>query len=241
MLKEMGYLESEELVYVALLQLGKSSAGEIAKKTKLNRVSVYKALDNLVQEGLVSYIIEANKRIFKAVNPTKIREIINIKKLQLNEFEKQIPSLMKLFYEKKEKAQLNIYEGIKGAKTIWEQLLEESKEKDEWLILGAPKSAEILGGYFKDFNNRRVKKKVSMRIIYNKNATELIKIRKKQALTKIKTMPSEYITPASLEVLNDNTLLVIYEPQIIVFYIKNKQVANSFRQYFNLMWKLARR
>jgi len=241
MLKEIGYLKSEDLVYIELLQLGKSSAGEIAKKTKLNRVSVYKALDKLIQDGLASYVIEANKRIFKPASPMKIREIINLKKLQLNESEKQIPNLIHLFKEKKEKIQIEVYEGIKGAKTIWEELLEKSKKGDDWLILGAPKSAEILGGYFKDFNKRRAKKQVKMKIIYNKNAIELIKIRKKQPLTEVRIMPKEYITPASIEILNNYSLLVIYEPQIIVFFMRSKEIANSFRNYFELLWKIAKK
>lgn len=240
-LSKLDLLQSEIKVYLALLELGSSSAGKIAKESKLNRGSVYKAVQILINRGLVSYVIKSNKKEYKASDPIVIKKLIKDKEEELKKLKRQLPSLAELYKKTKKKVETNIYEGINGAKTIWEELLKECKENDEWLILGAPKSAEILGGYFKDFNKRRAKRKVRMKIIYNKDATELIKIRKKQPLTRVKVMPKEYITPASLEVVNDKTLIVLYEPQIIVFSINSKEVANSFRQYFNLLWKTAKK
>ncbi|MCK5026132.1 MAG: helix-turn-helix domain-containing protein [Nanoarchaeota archaeon] len=239
-LTNLGLLESEARVYLALLKLGQSSAGKIAKETKLNRNSVYKALHNLLEQGLVSYVIKANTKEYNASNPAQIERLIKEKEKELLNLKNQIPKYKEIFESTKKKVEADIYEGIKGAKTIWESLLDQSDENDEWLILGAPKSAEILGGYFIDFNNRRAKKKVKLKIIYNKEATELIKIRKKQRLTKLKVMPEEYITPASLEVINDNALLVIYGPQIIIFHLKSKEASDSFKAYFNLLWKIAK-
>ena len=238
-LEKLGLLESESRVYLALLSLGPSPAGKIAKETKLNRVSVYKALHKLIEIGLVSYVIKANRKEYEAADPSSINKLIAEKEQELEKLRGQLPSLRKLFETTKKAVGTNIYEGIKGAKTIWEELLKECKKGDEWLILGAPKSAAILGGYFRDFNVRRAKKGVRMKIIYNKNATELIKIRKKQPLTKVKVMPEEYITPASIEIVKNRALVVLYEPQILVFAINSKEVADSFRQYFNLLWKIA--
>ena len=71
-LTNLGLLESEARVYLALLKLGQSSAGKIAKETKLNRNSVYKALHNLLEQGLVSYVIKANTKEYNASNPAQI-------------------------------------------------------------------------------------------------------------------------------------------------------------------------
>ncbi len=239
-LTKLGLLESESKVYLALLKLGQSSAGKIAKETKLNRNSVYKALQKLIEQGLVSYVIKANTKEYNASNPAQIEKLIQDREKELSELKKQIPKYREIFESTKKKVEADIYEGIKGAKTIWDSLLDQSKSDDEWHILGAPKSAEILGGYFKEFNERRAKKNIKLKIIYNKEAKELIKIRKNQPLSKVKVMPEEYITPASLEVISDNALLVIYEPQIIIFHIKSKEVSDSFKAYFNILWKIGK-
>lgn len=237
-LEKLGLLESESRVYLALVKLGPSSTGKIARETKLNRVTVYKALDRLIALGLASSVIKARRKEYVAADPSTIRKLIEKQEHELKKLKEQLPELRKMFEATKKRVEANVYEGIKGAKTIWEELLEECRKGDEWLILGAPKSAAILGGYFKEFNERRAKKGVHMRIIYNKNAIELIKIRMKQPLTDVKVMPEEYITPASVEVVKDRALVVIYEPQLLVFAINSKEVANSFKQYFNLLWKI---
>lgn len=235
----LGLLDSERKVYLALLNLGQSSAGRIAKETKLNRVSVYKALQRLIDKGLVSYVIKANRKEYNAANPKAFERLIDEKQKNLEKIRKDLPSLHTLFEKKKKNAEAEIYEGIKGAKAIWEKLLDECKEKDRWLIMGAPKSAEIFGGYFKKFNKIRARKGTTLKIIYNKDAKMLLHVRKKQPLSEVRVMPKEYITPASLEVFNDHALLVLYEPQIMIFHIQSKEVADSFRSYFTLLWKIA--
>jgi len=238
-LTRLGLLESEAKVYLALVGLGQLPAGKIAKETRLNRVSVYKALQTLKEKGLVSYVIKANRQEYCATSPNAVQKMVEEKQKELEEVKKQLPTLQQMFKSTKKKVETNVYEGIKGAKAIWERLLEECGKDDEWLVLGAPKSAELMGGYFKDFNDRRAKKKVVMRIVYNKDAAELIKIRKQQPLTKVRVMPAEYITPTSLEVVRDNALLVIYEPEIVIIHMKSAEVAKSFEAYFNILWKIA--
>ena len=239
-LQKLGLLDSECKVYLALIRLGQNSAGKIARETKLNRVSVYKALQMLIDKGLVSYVIKANIKHYEATNPNIINKLIEEKENELNKLKSQLPSLYELFKSTKKKVESNIYEGVKGVKALWENWLKELDKGDEWLILGAPKSAEIFGGYFKEFNKRRAKKGVHMRLIYNEDAKELIEVRKKQPLTKIKVMPKEYITPASIEIIKDKVSVVLYEPEIILFVINSTEVAHSFKQYFELLWEIAK-
>ena len=236
-LQQIGYLKSEASVYAALLELGQSTAGIIAKKSNLNRVSVYKALDKLIKDGLASYTIQANRKTFKAANPAKIKDILEERKNQILDFEKQIPSIIQQYKDKKEKVQSDIYEGIKGLKTLAERFLKESKPNDEWLVLGAPKKAEILGGYYQDLNERRAKKDVMLKIVYNKDAKSLYETRKKQPLTEVRIMQENLITPSSIEVLGDKVAIILYSPTIICFSIENQKVADSFKQYFDLIWK----
>jgi len=236
-LQQLGYLKSESLVYTTLLNLGQSPAGIIAKKSNLNRVSVYKAMEKLVKNGLVSYTIQANKKTFKAANPNKIKEILEEKKKQILDFEKQIPSMIAKYQDKKEQIQSDIYEGIKGLKTITEKELDEAKKGDEWLVLGTPKMAENLGGYYKDLNVRAAKKGLKLKIIYNQNADSLYNVRKTQPHTQVRIMQDNFITPAQIEIIGDNIVIALFFPQIIAFHIKSKEVAASFKQYFNLIWK----
>jgi hypothetical protein len=54
-------------------------------------------------------------------------------------------------------------------------------------------------------------------------------------------MPPESITPASFEIAKNKVLIVVYEPNLIITKIENPAVADSFRQYFEMLWKAAQK
>ncbi|MBU0959339.1 MAG: hypothetical protein KKB31_05330 [Nanoarchaeota archaeon] len=237
-LRPLGLLKSEEKTYFALLKLGPSSAGIIARQTGLNRVSVYKALEKLSKSGLVTSVIKSNRKCYESCSPSSIKLLIKEKEDELSLLKNKIPEMTNLFQENNEGVKTKIYKEMKGAKTIWSSLLQEVKNGDEWLIIGAPKSADLFAGYFNEFNKERARKKVSLKIIYNSDAKDLREEREKQKLVSVRVMPKEYVTPASIEIVRDNVLIVLYEPEIIVFHMKDIHIAKSFKVYFDLLWKI---
>ena len=50
-------------------------------------------------------------------------------------------------------------------------------------------------------------------------------------------MHKNLITPTSIEVLGDKVAIVVYSPIIIAFSLESKEVADSFKKYFYLIWK----
>src|SRR3989344_2207802 len=82
-LQEFGLSNTEAKIYLALLELGKSKAGAITKKSTVNRTNVYDALERLIKKGLVSYVSENNKKVFGAVGPQRLQEILKDKQERL--------------------------------------------------------------------------------------------------------------------------------------------------------------
>ena len=143
--------------------------------------------------------------------------------------------MLSLFHDSKHETETKIYYGFSGIKNFYEDFL--SHAKKEWLVLGVPKRAELLGGYFKDLSQRRGNKNIKLRIIYNKEAEDMAKIRKKQLLSEVRILPDNYITPASIDILSDRIGITIYSAEPIIFSLVNEDVANSFRNYFDIIWK----
>ena len=54
-LKEIGFSDREIRVYIALLEIGKSTAGPISIKANLSQTKVYETLGKLIEKGLVSF------------------------------------------------------------------------------------------------------------------------------------------------------------------------------------------
>lgn len=243
-LLKLGLTENEVKVYLTLLKEESLLAGQIAKLTQLNRSHIYDTLKSLIEKGLVSHVIKSNRKYFKATNPERLSAYVEEKEEKIKE-EKQavqnlIPDLLELYSIPKKKIEAYIYEGKKGIITIFEDIMK-SKVK-EWLaIASSGKAPETLPFYLPHFHKRRIKLKIKLSVLINddeegrKRGKEL----NKMALTKVKYLPSRFITPISIYIYNNKTAFIIWNLPIALL-VDNKETTDSFRDHFNVLWKIAK-
>ncbi len=124
-LEEFGLENREAKVYVKLLELGGASASEIAKKVNILRPTVYDILDNMIKKGVVSYSLSAGRKIFSAVDPQILQQIVDEKKRIISHF---IPELNEISKGSVVKPFVETYLGPKGVKTIYDDMLKEGKD-----------------------------------------------------------------------------------------------------------------
>ena len=237
LLNRFGLIKNDTSVYLAILKIGKSYAGEIIAESKLHSSRVHESLHRLINLGLVSYVIQANKKIYQAENPERLLKIAE-------ELEKEIkdilPNLLEIHRKKDDEINAKIYEGYKGLRTLFDFVLEELKPKDEHLVFSAVKEPEHFVAYFNHWNERRIKKKIKMRIAFNEDAKEQILETTKRKLVKYKVLPKEFNSPAVINIFKDNVAIVLWTKTPIAFLIKSKEASISFRQYFELLWGVAK-
>jgi sugar-specific transcriptional regulator TrmB len=228
-LKEAGLTENEAKVYLALVELGPSLAGKISRRTGLHRRTVYDTTEMLIQKGLVGYILENNRRLFQASNPERLREMINEKQKIITS---TVGELIGKFNAVKEKEETNFYKGKEGLKTVFEDQL----NYKEILILGAsPRAYEILEFYFIWYDRTRKAKKIKNKIIATDRKIKRI------ASAEIRYLPEKYSNPVAMNIYGDKVAIILWakeKPMAIV--IKNEEIAKGYRNYFDLMWKIAR-
>lgn len=230
-LKQAGLSENESKVYLALIDLGPSLAGQIARKTGMHRRTVYDTTEMLIQKGLIGYIQKNNRKLFQASNPNRILEIIKEKHNLLSPF---VEKLQEKYSSIKEKEETNFYKGKEGLKTVFEEQL----EAKEIMILGAsPKAYEILQFYFKWYDKTRKQKKIRARII----ATDKNIQKSKIPLAEIKYLPEKYSNPVSVNIYNNKTAIILWASEPIAIVIKNKEITDAYKSYFELMWKIAKK
>ncbi len=228
-LKEAGLTENESKVYLSLLDLGPSLAGEISRNSGLHRRTVYDTTEMLIKKGLVGYILKNNRKLFQAVNPSRIMQIIKEKEDILGPF---IQDLGFKYLKTKEKEETNFYKGKEGLKSIFEDQL----SNKEILILGASSKAyETLNFYFKWYDKARKEKKVRVRIIAEDREM------KKIPLAEIKYLPKKYSSPVAVNIYGDKTAIILWAKKPIAIVIKNKEIADGYRNYFELMWRIAKK
>ena len=69
LLKSLKFSEKEAKVYLALLELGSAKAHDIARKTGINRTTVYDLLEILLHRGLISKYKKGALAYFNARDP----------------------------------------------------------------------------------------------------------------------------------------------------------------------------
>jgi len=233
-LKEAGLTNNEASIYKALLELGPSLAGQISRKTGLHRRTVYDVVEMLIKKGLVGYILKNNRKLFEASSPERFLDILKEKQNSINEF---LPQMMSMYGKTQEKQETNFYKGRLGLKTVLEDQLQ--KETKEILILGAsPLAYEILEFYFKWFDKKRKARKIKSRIIFNKdNKKKKIKV----PYSNIKYLPQKYSSPLAVNVYRDKVAIILWsKDNPIAIVIKNKEISEGYKKYFELMWRFAK-
>lgn len=231
--KEIGLTTNESLIYKALLELGPSLAGQISRKTGLHRRTVYDVTEMLIKKGLIGYILKNNRRIFEASSPERFLEILKEKESSINSV---LPEMMEYYQKTQEKQETNFYKGKQGIKTVFEDQLKE--KTDEILVLGGSHLAgEIFKFYLKWYNEKRVKKRIKMKIIFNES-----KGKSKIPYSEIKYLPAKYSSPLAMNIYRDKVAIILWSKEVpFAILIKNSEIAEGYKKYFDLMWKIAKK
>ena len=234
-LENAGLTQAEVKIYLDLLKSGTSLAGEITKKTGLHRRSVYDSIDRMIEKGRISVIKTNNKQYFEAVHPQKFLDMIKEKENQLNTI---LPDLGKIYNQKEKKREALFYKGKQGLRTIFDGQIATGKEI---LILGASiRADEIIKFYFPHYDKKRVQKNIPVKMIMDESAKNNEQLKKIQ-LSNMRFIPKEYATPTAINIYGDNVAIILWSENPIGILIKEKDIADSYRKYFDLLWGIAKK
>ncbi|MBS3087621.1 hypothetical protein J4226_03430 [Candidatus Pacearchaeota archaeon] len=242
-LEDIGLTPGEAKVYLALLELGESNVTPIAKKSEVSLSKIYSITNGLIKKGLVSSIIKNKVKKFHAAQPERIIEYLKEKRKIIENEEKiiieKLPELNLKYNNTEEKPIAEVYEGLRGMKTFFEYILLNTKRGETIYALGIPKeSSEKYEAYFlHDWNKRRIKKGVLNKVLYNANAREAGAKRAKTQLMQLKYLPEEIKTPSWIQIAGDAVATIHATKTPVCIVVKNKDIADSHKSYFNYLWK----
>jgi len=240
-LRKIGLTEGEIKVYLALLETGSSSIGKIIKKSGVSGSKTYEVIDRLMKKGLVSYVIKNNVKHFEASSPDKILNYLdekeNIIKNEKENIQKIIPELI-LKQKSAKEAEAKIFTGWEGIKTANEDIINTLKKGEEWLSMGLTEQPESWEIHFTKRQEVRAKKGIKHKHLLNEKYKSLYKQRKHLPYTEFKFLPRELEMPTSTEIYSNKIIINILSPvSPIAIMIENKDVADSFRKYFYVLWR----
>ncbi|MFA6461675.1 MAG: helix-turn-helix domain-containing protein [Candidatus Woesearchaeota archaeon] len=241
-LTKLGLSNREAEAYYNLLHVEESLASELSDKTQESRTNTYDTLNSLIKKGLVSYVIKNNKKFFIATHPKKLLDWIEMKKEEAEKeekiVEKMIPELLQLRMPKEKKVVVEVYEGKEGVRTMLNETVQSSRETKELLIFGA------ISGYLRDLDpiyheryfKERAKYKIKTRYIFIEGEKY-----PKSFNAEYKFLPSHYKSFAATAIHGDEvSFWLLTKPETIIL-VKNKEFAETYRNNFEALWKLAKK
>ncbi|MBS3166203.1 hypothetical protein J4444_03715 [Candidatus Woesearchaeota archaeon] len=230
-LVNVGLTKTEAKIYLMLLDITKSQAGILSRKTGIHRRSIYDALDRLIEKGLVSYIVENGKRFYSPTDPKRIQELIDEQKEEVYQL---LPLLHAKFSEHKGKQETLFFRGPEGIKTIFEDQIRDGK--DVYIIGASHNAKELMKFYLPHYTNKRVKNKIKLHALYAGERHQM-----PVPLAEVRYLPESFASLVSTNIYGDKAAIIIWLPHDpVAILVKQPDVAKTFKNYFDMLWKMGK-
>ncbi|MBT4446059.1 hypothetical protein HOA92_02500 [archaeon] len=230
-LENLGFSPNEIKVYLALNDQGTCKAGKVAKIAKIDRSSCYNSLKNLLQKGLVSYVLMGQVKWFQATGPKRLLDYV---REQENDVKEILPQLHARHKAAKISGQVRLFKGIKGVKTILQDII---RTEENNLVFGNESQLEEnMPTFQKQFVRQLKEKKIFVKEIVRSGRGS-----KTSNPKQTRYVPKSLESPVVTNIYGDKIALIIWtdEPEGII--IENKAAADAYRSYFEFMWKHAKK
>lgn len=242
-LEKIGLKEKEAKIYITLLKEGQSLANQLAKKTEILRSSIYDYLDILLDKGFITYTIKSGKKYFQAVNPQKILDNFEEQKNKEEWALKEIvPELTKLQGITEKKANIEVFEGKEGMKSVLSYILKENPK--EILVYGSSGvSHKLLPFFMEHWHKQRIKQKILQKAIYNNVPESKERIKKGPSLkyAEIKFLPIKNVSLTGTIIYNNKVLLTVWDLENpLAISIESKNITQQYKNNFEILWKVSK-
>jgi sugar-specific transcriptional regulator TrmB len=211
------------------LKTGQLSANQIAKNIGMDRTLAYTVLNHLIEKGQVNYIIKENKKNFSCSQPDNLMNPLKATEFIVVDLIKELNSIKK---EDKQQTEINVYEGKEAIRNMYTLF----KKYREMLSFGATGRAYDYLYESPAITKELVKGGMKGRIITSKKHGE-------HPMAKIKSIEvryTNYESEATTTLFGDYVMIHIIKDKPIIILIKNKDISDSYKKHFEVLWKSAK-
>jgi predicted transcriptional regulator len=245
-LKAFGLLDKEVAVYLQLLKSGILTPLELSRLTKINRTSIYRAIEKLVQKGLITEKIEQNSTKYCAMDPEYLNTLLKEEKNRVLQIETFLPNtindLENLRNEGSAPVSVKYYRGIEGLKQVLWNIL---KSNDGKGVVGYARDLmenHMDAVFMENWRDEICKRNIVTYEITNTPEEDYVWTKNKTYVEK--HYKQRYIAPT---ILNTHHINWIYNDTLTYYYannndywaveIVNKEIADVQRQIFWILWE----
>ena len=239
----IGFTDKEINIYLSLLEIGKGTVAEIARKAGINRPTGYHILAGLESKGLVKVSGKEPKQEFVALSPDKIENLLLEKLKQdeerLHQARLLIPEL-KSIHNVLERPKVMFYEGKDGLQKVYEDTLTSHE------AIRAYASVEdiqpTLPHYFPEYYKRRTQKGIPIRAIFpeSPDARERASLDSKEMRESLIVPSEKYGFHPEINIYDNKIMIASWREKLGII-IESAEIADAMKKIFELAWAEAKK
>lgn len=249
-LEQIGLTANESAVYLAFLKHKEKTAAEIARLLKMDKSSCYRAVESLVEKGLLLTVPHKRGTTHTAVSPEVLKEFLHTKKHKLEKEEELLNDFVnKLMKESSYKRTtfIKVEKGIQAVRDSMDTSLNAAIAGDRTI----KERYRLDYPYFKDkehvawvngFAQRRIKAGVSIQQMVNfagQSVFAPIMKTDKDLLKEIRLTPPNMKDMHGLRIAGNTIVIISFDEKkdYIVITIKDKFVTELMDGLFDFIWE----
>lgn len=235
-LKNAGLNTKEATTYLSILELGEATMGQVVKKSKLKRTTLYDLVESLKEKGLISTAKRGKKILYVAENPSKLVEQMEERKQAL---EKIVPELLSIANGIPNKPKVRYFEGIDGIKEVYRDILRYPDQK-MYAWLSESMITEFDTAFITDYYiPKRLEKKIWAEVIASDTSVgKDFKSKDLEALRKTRLLDKSQF-PLSIEIslYGKNKIGFMSVEDKLGLIVESKPIADTLKSIFNAQWE----
>ena len=233
-----GFTLKEAKVYLSILEIGEATMSMIARKSKLERPTVYDVVKDLQQKGL-AFITE--KKGMKYVSALSPMVLLDRFKNSFNKAESILPDLLEMAYKSPLKPRIKFYEGMDGIKEILKEY--SHAEEDVYCFTDYELMPDSLRKFIWDeIIPERIKRKAFLRLLVPNNAKNLMEKAKdnvRYGEHKIMNFPKDHTISFEILLFEKKTgFLCFSKEEEFGLLIESADIFNTLKSIFLFIWNL---
>lgn len=237
-LTKYGFSEHEAIIYLTLLKHTETTAFVLAKQTTIARATVYRVLDSLKNQNVVSSWKKNNIAYFTAESPRRLVKILEEKTEMINSI---LPEIINMRGLDKFIPSARIYEGKEGLKIVWDDILDTAEVKGfkEIHAISHLGILNYLPKYFPNWLNRREKLGVFSYLITTQTSELSNPSLQSNHLRETRVLPSDSPIKGTIDIYGDKiAFFSLKDDQIYSIILESSAIAEVLRQFFVSTWQL---
>ena len=241
LLQKIGLDEKQIEVYLALLSLKSAKASDVAKLAKQSRSHTYIILRTLEEMGLVSEVKEHTTLQFIAEPPERLLTYLQNQERQYRDLqtlvEGAMPVLSSLTSAYVGSPRVTVLKGLEGTKQVYRDAFVHE-------FLGIYNAQTTYDAFGKNIVNILFGTTPTLRgrdlLVHNQGAQQYCNDTSIHTDYSIRLLPKEVTFETDTLVYGDNVTLFAFDDERTIVRIENRNIANAFRAWFEVMWKVSK-